>query len=150
MANPKHIPARAADGIGSHPRARWGLFRDGSSAKKLEAEGRLFEAGIAYVECGKHSNALRMVRAILADGFQSPVSGSESSCLRAARIIIALWKSTGDDGWRLCAERLGRKAQEEGNLEDAALIFEEAGFGHAAALARKNLRLSTWSDSIGK
>lgn len=125
--------------LGGHPRARWGLFCDGALAKKLEADGKLPEAGMAYVECGKHRKAVGIVRTLLAN----------SDYAGASEIIIALWKKTGNGQWRLCAAKVAKGAEEEGKLEDAAAIYEKAGFGSMAVLVRKNLRLSRWVDDVG-
>lgn len=132
------------------PRAKWGLLSsDGITAKaagRFEERHELGPAGMAYVAAGKHSAALRTVRKLLAE--QENGKGGESNFLKAARIIIALHKATRNQGWAQCAKRMADKAQEAEKHEEAAQILEEAGFSHEAELARKDLRLSVWAETV--
>ncbi|MDD2655848.1 MAG: hypothetical protein PHQ80_04235 [Candidatus ainarchaeum sp.] len=141
----------SAKDMGEHPRPKWGLWSSNGVmlrvAKLREEKGRLAAAGIGYAEAGRHSHAFKVAKRLL----ESPerTGGDESNLLGAARIIIALYKATGEPAWAGCAERMGAWAQQNGMLEDAALIFEESGFESAADIVRSQLRLSIWADGVG-
>jgi len=108
----------------------------------------LANAGVKYAEAGRQTAALRMARILLTAPEDAKGAEGESNILKAARVIIALYKATGEPGWALCAKRIANMAQGAGKIEDAAQILEEAGFESDAAIARSELRLSQWADQV--
>jgi hypothetical protein len=146
--------AAVAKTFGECPRVKMGFVaalghrREWGLARQFNKRGDPGNAGLWYAEAGRHSAALKMARKLLAAPEDTKGAGRESNLLQAARIIIALHKSTGDAALAMCAQGMARKAELEGRLEDAARIFEEAGFQHDAARASQNLRLSVWAENV--